>query len=116
MNIKEACDKLDINYEKNIARFAGNESIYIRFLKKMIVDETYNNLKQSWREKNYEETEKYAHTLKGISANLGIDRLFKVSDSLVQNIRKKEYEKTQEYYNKLVEEYEIIKKVIANIE
>lgn len=47
MKLKEACEKLGIDYEKNLSRFAKNEDLYIRFLKKLLLDDNYINLKDS---------------------------------------------------------------------
>ena len=116
MNLKEFCENLEINYQENIARFAGNENIYIKFLKRFLEDNTYNNLKQAYSQKSYEYIEKYAHMLKGLAANLGINRIFLLSNEIVQNERQKEFNKLDNLYDKLIKEYELTIQMIENIE
>ena len=116
MELKEFCKNLGINYEENIARFAGNENIYIKFLKRLLEDNTYNNLKQAYSQKSYEDIEKYAHMLKGLAANLGINRIFLLSNDIVQNVRQKEFNNINNLYNKLTEEYELTLQMIRNID
>ena len=116
MKLKDICYELDINYEENISRFAGNENIYIKFLKRFLEDNTYNNLKQAYSQKSYEDIEKYSHMLKGLAANLGINRIFLLSNEIVQNVRQKEFNKLDNLYDKLVKEYELTIQMIENIE
>ena len=116
MKLRDICDKLNINYEENISRFAGNENIYIKFLKKFLEDNTYNNLKQAYNQKSYEDIEKNAHMLKGLSANLGINRIFILSNDIVQSVRRKEFNKIDSLYNILSKEYELTLQMIRNID
>ena len=116
MRLKDICCKLDINFEENISRFAGNESIYIKFLKRFLEDNTYTNLKQAYSQKSYEDIEKYAHMLKGLTANLGINRIFSLSNDIVQSIRQKEFNKIDNLYNKLAKEYELTIQMIKKID
>lgn len=116
MKLEEFCKSLEINYEENISRFAGNENIYIKFLKRFIEDSTYDNLKQAYSQKLYEDIEKNAHMLKGLAANLGINRIFSLSNDIVQSVRQKEFNKIDNLYNKLAKEYELTIQMIRNID
>lgn len=116
MKLKEACEKLGIDYEKNLSRFAKNEDLYIRFLKKLLLDDNYINLKDSIDKKDYLKVENYAHILKGIFANLGLDKLYIASSNLVQCVRNKQYNDIQQYYNILSSEYLYSESVIKNLE
>ncbi len=91
MNLQEACEKINVNYKDTLERFCGNEVIYKKFLKRFLEDGTYSNLEQAWEERDYEEIEKNAHTLKGLAGNLGLESLFNNSNNLFQTIKKKEY-------------------------
>lgn len=115
MELREASKELDINYNEVIARFGGAETIYRRFLKKFLNDNTYCELEEAWQKSDYEEIEKKAHTLKGVAGNLGLEKLFSLSNSLVQKIRNKEYEETPEIYTQLQECYKHTIIIISNI-
>lgn len=116
MNLKEFCEKLDIDYDNVLLKFGNNEILYKRFLKKFLEDETYYELEKSWNVKNYDEVEKSAHTLKGVSANLGINRLFELTNKIVQAVRMETYDNMEETYKKLEEEYRLTKEMINELD
>lgn len=115
MDLKEFCKELEIDYEKNLLKFGNNNILYTRFLKKFLEDKTYIELETAFREKDYNKIEQAAHTLKGVTANLGINRLFKASEELVLSVRKKEYDNLDETYQKLKQEYEETKEMINKL-
>lgn len=116
MNLQEASKELEINYEEAITRFGGVESMYQRFLKKFLNDTTYQELEEAWQKGDYEAIEKKAHTLKGVAGNLSLEKLFNLSNNLVQKIRNKQYEETTEIYEQLQECYKHIAIVIHNMD
>lgn len=116
MDLKLFCEKLDIDYDSNLLKFGNNKMLYTRFLKKFLEDKTYIELEKYWNKEEYNEIEKAAHTLKGVSANLGISRLFKISDQLVKLIRMKEFGNLEETYEKLKREYKVTKEMINELE
>lgn len=87
MKVRDMNQYIEVDVEGSLARFAGMESMYVRFLKKFPEDRTYDALKQAVQEKNQKETEMYAHTLKGICGNLGLTGLYRKSDELVKAVR-----------------------------
>lgn len=115
MNLQEASKELEINYEEAMARFGGAESIYQRFLKKFLKDSTYHELEEAWKKGEYQEIEKKAHTLKGVAGNLSLEKLFILSDNLVQKIRNKQYEEITEIYEQLQKCYQHITTIINKI-
>lgn len=115
MNIQDAIKEMNIDYDTAVNRFGGSETIYQRFLKKFLNDNTYYELEQAWEKQNYEEIEKKAHTLKGVAGNLNLENLFSISNNLVQKIRNKQYENLDENYQQIKEEYEHVRAVITNI-
>ena len=115
MELKEFCIKLEIDYTNMISKFGNNEMLYNRFLKKFLEDKTYSELEIAMEKENYNDIEKTAHTLKGVSANLGITRLYKLSDELVKLVRTKQYENLTKTYEKLREEYKITKEMINEL-
>ena len=92
MTLPEASHCLSIDLNTVIARFSGNEALYLRFLRKMPMDPTYFSLVEAVEKKHYSLIEREAHTLKGVAANLGLDSLRYASDGLVQAVRRKEYD------------------------
>lgn len=116
MNLQEVSEELTINYKEAMSRFGGVEAIYQRFLKRFLEDTTYQELEEAWQKGEYQEIEKKAHTLKGVAGNLSLEKLFIISDSLVQKIRNKQYEEVAEIYEQLQECYKHTVTIINKID
>ena len=76
------CDK-----QKTLSSFGGNEQLMIRILKKFPSDPSYSLLFESAEKGDVQQCEVHAHTLKGVAANLGLDEISAVCDTIVKNIR-----------------------------
>lgn len=59
---------IGVDEREVMARFMNNEGLYCRILKKFMEDKSYDELKISWEEGDYEAAFRWAHTLKGVSA------------------------------------------------
>lgn len=101
--------------EETLERFLSNEALYLRFLKKFLEDTNYQKLRESLDEKDYEEAFSYAHTLKGVTGNLGISCLYQPLAAIVDALRAKteeSYAKVPELLVQVSENYERCKQVI----
>lgn len=70
-----------------LARFMGNADLYCRILKKFLEDQSYQELKISWEDKDYDMAFRAAHTLKGVSANLGLGQIRELSSVITEQLR-----------------------------
>lgn len=61
-----------VNVEETLRRFMNNEMLMIKFLRKFVDDENMNKLRTLIADKHYNEVLPVAHTLKGVSGNLGL--------------------------------------------
>lgn len=75
--------------EGTLQRFRGNGDLYLRFLKKLKDDQNYAKLKEYVEQGDYEEAFKAAHTVKGVSANLGLTPILDASSALTELFRNK---------------------------
>lgn len=75
--------------ETVLKRFMGNEAMYIKFIKKFLDDKSYNDLLENITKRDYEEAFKSAHTLKGVTANLGIEPLREAASQITELLRGK---------------------------
>lgn len=75
--------------EGTLHRFMGNEALFAKFLLKFKDVKNYAGLVESLDQGNFEEAFKYAHTLKGVSANLGLDPVCKPVSALTELLRGK---------------------------
>lgn len=110
-NFRRKLEENGADVESTIRRFMGNEAMYQKFLGRFPTDPNYENLGQQIREQDYEEAFKSAHTLKGVSANLGLTPIFTVVSELVEEIRGKKNEevnadRVDELWQNVQEAYE----------
>lgn len=89
---KKQLVSLGINLDITLDRFMGNEVMYVKFLSKFVQDNTYDNLQKALNEKDYERAMGFAHTLKGITGNLGMDVLAFQFNELVKEFRIQNYD------------------------
>lgn len=104
--------------DMTLKRFMGNEAIYMKFIMKFLDDKSYDGIKENLENKNYEEVFKSAHTLKGVTANLGLDPINAVASQLCELLRGKQQEqdvdtdKVKELWEQLEEVYGRFQKII----
>lgn len=113
MTMKEAISNININEEALLRRFSGNRALMEKYIRKFPEDKTYHSLANSLEEKNYEEMLKAAHTLKGIAANLGFDKLYESCSKMVENLRTGQREDALQNSVDIVEEYQNIVNCLA---
>lgn len=108
---KHKLEESGADVKSTLRRFMGNEDMYLRFLKMFPTDPNYQNLGKNLEEGNYEEAFKCAHTLKGVSANLGLVPVQNAVAELVEALRGKQNEEvdaeaTGEMWQNLKKVYE----------
>ena len=86
MTLQECYAAMSGNYEDAIGRLRS-ERLVRKFVLKFLADGSYDLLRQSLEEKNYEEAFRAAHTIKGVCQNLGFTRLYESSSALSEVMR-----------------------------
>ena len=104
-----SCLSIDLNTA--IARFSGNEALYLRFFRKMPI-----SLVEAVEKKDYSLIEWEAHTLKRVAANLGLDSLRYASDGLVQAVRRKEYDEIPALFEIIKTAHEKVVEVLSRLD
>ncbi len=87
MDVRDCYRILGGDYDEVLARFCNREELARKFLYKFLDDQSYGLLMESLHEQNMEEAFRAAHTLKGVSQNLGFDRLQKSAGELTEALR-----------------------------
>lgn len=118
---KDEMKKNGADIKSALRSFMGKEEMYEKYLVKFLAeDPNYCNLMLSLKDKNYSEAFRCAHTLKGVSINLGLIPFYEAVSSLVEelrgkgpeeidtalvDIRKKKVENTYRIFADIVENY-----------
>ncbi len=83
----EFCQVSGIDWETTLNRFMDNESLYEKILCKFPDDPSFRNLKDALEAGNLSDAFIYAHTLKGLAGNLGLQRLFELLLPFTEELR-----------------------------
>lgn len=75
-----------VNVEETLRRFMNNEMLMIKFLRKFVDDENMNKLRTLIADKHYNEVLPVAHTLKGVSGNLGLIKLYEIFSRMCRTV------------------------------
>ncbi len=94
-----------------IARFAEDKELYFSYVVKFSKDEEFALLFDAIEGKNYTEAFEYAHSLKGVSGNLGLTPLYVSIGNLVEVIRHKEIDQFEGFVKSVKEQFLIYQKV-----
>lgn len=122
MNFKDAMESAGVRYDYNkvLQRFMNNEGLLIKFTKKFAEDPSFQQVIKNQADCDYHGMEISAHTLKGVSANLGFEELSESSRDIVDLVRKTNFEPEQEKMDMLVEklrsDYEKVVKGISRVD
>lgn len=104
---------LDMDMDKTLARFVGNEALLFRFLRKFLADQSYAQLKQALSDGDIEAGFRASHTLKGVAGNLGLDGLFHAVSPLVEVLRSNDASGADAMFRAVEQKYD---EVIATIQ
>lgn len=86
MNIQEFYKEIGSDYEEVVKRF-GAEALVARFVIKFTGDPTFGKLEAAFAAGDQAGAFRAAHTLKGVSGNLGFGRLWQASSDLTEYLR-----------------------------
>lgn len=109
---KQKLMEAGIDFDGLSARIPLKEDFIFKLLGKFPKEQCYEGLLQAMDEQNYEEAFKHAHNLKGVTGNLEMTRLSKVTSDLTEKLRSKEYDDLNDDFEELKIEY---KKVLDAI-
>ena len=86
MTLRECYAKLNGDFEGTLGRLCS-EKLVEKFALKFLADDSFALLEEAIAVGNYSDAFRAAHTLKGVSINLGFTQLYKVSDEMTEALR-----------------------------
>ncbi|WP_195983514.1 Hpt domain-containing protein [Clostridium sp. D33t1_170424_F3] len=113
MDFQEAMIQLQVDEKTLLNRFSGNRALMERFIRKFLQDKTYAELCEANRTGDADGMLRAAHTLKGISGNLGMDALYRLCSQMVEDLRAGRLEHIEERFTSIRQEYERIIRCLA---
>ena len=117
MTIQEAYARMGGNYDDVMSRLRADDRIK-RFLLKVADDKSFATLCEMLAAHNMEEAFRAAHTLKGVSSNLSLTRLYDSDNEITEALRgKTEYDPSVEpLLDKVKADYALTVECIRAIE
>lgn len=111
-------DKLSANgvdVSGTMERFMNNEELYKRILKKFLSDTSFAEAAKAKDEGRTEDVQMHVHTLKGVSANLGLTPIFTITNEMMQHFRSDNLAAAYELFQPLEETYNRFVRLIEEI-
>lgn len=99
-----------------LRRFSGNEALLVKFLKKFPDDLTFSELDRAVKAADYDSALTAAHTLKGLSGNLGFTKLFDRCERLVSYLRSGKREETAAMFNEIEDTYYTVLQALKQLD
>lgn len=111
---RQLLHELAVDIPSTLARLNNNAMLFEQVILKFIEDQKIRELGQAIQEWKTEIAEQIAHTMKGVSGNLGMDGLSGYCNELVQSIRAGKREVAEAKYLLLENEYQRIVNLIQS--
>ena len=111
-NVITALGDYGCDTQSALERFLGKDELYLKFIRKFLDDSSFDRLKESLGEEDYEGALKNVHTLKGVSGNLGFTALYDVASDMVTKFRAHQDRDAVADYGKLEQIYTEIYSII----
>lgn len=99
-----------------MARFAGNEALMMRFVLGFPQDKTMDNLREAMALGDREAQKIAAHSLKGLSGNLGLTPLFEATSLMMNALRANEEDDIQPLFEVVDQAYGKTLDMIAKLQ
>lgn len=105
---KQILEKSGINYNEGLHRFSENAALYEKFLNKFLTDETMSKCVDAFRQEEYDDALRAAHTLKGTTGNLSMNMLSDKCAIIVNALRVNDYNNLDELFSEAQTAYNLV--------
>lgn len=86
-----------------MARFLNDEELYVECLHTLLEDEAFVKLEEALNNREIDQAFHWAHTLKGVLANMGLTPIYEVVARIVEILRAGSDENTLSIYREMME-------------
>lgn len=110
---RKELEECGIDVEHGIQSHMGNETMFVKFLKLVVMDDKFDELYQSVRKNDAGVIFEISHSLKGTVGTVGLREIDTLISGICEITRKGSMEGVAEKVNKVKEMHEEIKQHIA---
>lgn len=97
---------------RTMERFINDEEFYKECLVTSLQDKAFGGLKTALEEDRRKEAFEYAHTLKGLMANMGLTPVYDLVVQIVEPLRAGENDNLIAIYEQMMQEVEKFRKIV----
>lgn len=108
--------EVGVDTDAALRRFSNNDMLYKRFLLRFPEDQNFVKIEEAMKSCNWSDMLTAAHTLKGLSGNLGMNRLLEICSSMTTYLREGRSEDAVNLYPELEEAYREIYLILETSE
>lgn len=108
MTLEAFYNTIGSDYKAALLRMGNSEKMLGRFVRKFTNDKTMSGLTAAFESGDYATAFREAHTLKGLCANLGLDKLQQSSSELTEALRGTAADNAGELLTKVCADYEMV--------
>ena len=114
---EECFDAYGADYKTTLDRFMGNEKMYKKFLNMLFQDNNLQKMGDALNTGDLKTAFEAAHTLKGVSANLGLTPLYNAVCEMVEPLRAGVSDAGYSHmYEKVCSEFDRAKELLAQLQ
>lgn len=110
---RKELEECGIDVEHGIKSHMGNEAMFVKFLKLVVMDDMFDDLYHSAGKNDAGEIFEISHSLKGTVGNVGLSEIDTLITCICETTRKGSMDGVVEKVNKVKEMHEEIKQHIA---
>lgn len=101
-NVWTELESCGVNRSEVMERFVNDEAFYLTCLCAFMTDSSFSDLKAALDNHDFKAAFQSAHTLKGVSANLGLKSLYRAICELVEPLRHEENHNYRQRYEAIL--------------
>lgn len=116
MTLEAFYNEIGSDYKAVLMRMGNSEKMLGKFVRKFLNDKTMGDLNTSFNSKDYPTAFRMAHTLKGLCANLGLDKLQKSSSELTEALRNSVADNAAELLEQVRADYDMTINALAKLD
>lgn len=111
--ILEKLEEYGVDVKIVMERFVDDADLYEDCLYQFVDDQCFAQLESALKAEDYTAAFENAHTLKGVSGNLGLTPMFNQVTALVESLRGKNYANLEAEYKSITSELKSVKEILA---
>lgn len=114
-NFRQLFEAYGADYETTINRFMGNEKLYLRLFGMLFQDKNLENLGKALEVQDFSGAFADAHTLKGVTANLGLTPYYEAVCEIVEPLRAGRECDYDRLYKNIKMEFDRVQELFLNL-